>query len=310
MSEGRGEGTIPADRIALVTGATSGIGLHTAQGLATAGATVVITGRDPKRGADAVAAIRAAAGHQGVAFIPVDHASVAANRELGPALIVQLRRLGLPERLDVLVNNVGGIFATRTLTPDGYEATLAVNFLAPYVVTGAVLPLLRAGLASRCVNVISSVAWLIRQVPGDLLDDLDSSRGYVGIQAHAKAKLLNLAWTLDLAREQAGAVTVAAVNPGMAWTSMTQALTPQVVPSWRYVYPLVRFFQKRGDAAKAANICIRLATDANAADIEGRYLTERGKPGKVPAVLADPAFQKKVTGTAAELVQRAPTASV
>lgn len=310
MSEGRGEGKILADRIALVTGATSGIGFHTAQGLATRGATVVITGRDPKRGADAVAAISAAAGHQGVAFIPVDHASVGANRELAPALTGQLKRLGLPERLDVLVNNVGGIFATRTVTPDGYEATFAVNFLAPYVVTGAVLPLLKASQAARCVNVISSVAWLIRQVPGDLLDDLDGSRSYVGIQAHARAKLLNLAWTLDLAREQAGSVTVAAVNPGMAWTSMTKSLTPQVVPSWRYVYPLVRFFQQRGDAAKVAQICVRLAVDASPADIDGRYLTERGKPGKVPAIVADRAFQQKVTRTAAELVQRAPTASV
>jgi NAD(P)-dependent dehydrogenase (short-subunit alcohol dehydrogenase family) len=63
----------------------------------------------------------------------------------------------------VLVNNVGGIFATRTLTADGYEATLAVNFLAPVVLTRSLLPLLRASQSARCVNVASSLAWLARQ---------------------------------------------------------------------------------------------------------------------------------------------------
>ena len=74
----------------------------------------------------------------------------------------------------------------------------------------------------------------------------------------------------------------ATVNPGMAWTTMTQALTPQVVPSWRYVYPLVRFFQKRGDPAKAASVCVELAWTASPAAISGRYITEHGKPGRYP----------------------------
>ena len=85
------------------------------------------------------------------------------------------------------------------------------------------------------MNVTSSLAWLAREVPGDLLADIHSTRDYVGIRAHARAKLLTAAWTLALSRQQAGTGVVAAtVNPGMAWTAMTQALTPQVVPSWRY----------------------------------------------------------------------------
>lgn len=311
MTESAGNNRQPRNTTtALVTGGTEGIGYHTARGLAARGAAVVITGRNPQRGSDAVASIVAAAGHDRVSFVRTDHSIVEANRDLGPAVTDQLARWGLPERLDLLVNNVGGIWADRTLTPDGYEATLALNFLAPYVVTGTVLPLLEASPAARCINVISSVGWLIRQVHGDLLDDLDSSRGYVGIQAHAKAKLLNLAWTLKLSRDVAGSVTVAAVNPGMAWTTMTQALTPKVVPAWRYFYPMVRFFQKRSDAAKAARICVQLATEANAADIHGHYLTEHGKPGKIPAQLLDQTFQERVVSKAQEMVRRAPTASI
>ena len=298
------------DKIALVTGATSGIGYHTARELATRGTTVLISGRDPRRGADAVAAIGAAAGHSRVYFLVADHATVGANQQLARAVPGQLQQQGLPRRLDVLVNNVGGVFAARTLTADGYEASLAVNFLAPYVLTRWLLPLLGASRSARCVNVASSASWLARQVPGDLLEDLDSSRGYVGIRAHGRAKLLLLAWTVALAREVHGdGFGVAAVNPGMAWTSMTQSLTPEVVPSWRYVFPVVRLFQRRADPAKAARVCVQTACAASAADINGRYFTERGKQGKLPASVLDPGLQRRVLTKAEELALRAPTST-
>jgi NAD(P)-dependent dehydrogenase (short-subunit alcohol dehydrogenase family) len=298
-----------SNRVMLVTGATSGIGFHTARELAVRGASVLITGRDRGRGEGAVRAIAAAAGHARVDFIQADHSTVGANSRLGAAVIERLGGLGLPPQLDVLVNNVGGIFAARTVTADGYEATLAVNFLAPVAATQSVLPLLRASGSPRCVNVTSSLAWLIRQVPGGLLTDIQSIRDYVGIRAHARAKLLTAAWTIALSRQQAGTGLVAAtVNPGMAWTAMTQALTPQVVPSWRYVYPLVRFFQKRGDPAKAARVCVELAWTTSPAEISGRYITEHGKPGKYPGPVTDPAVQDQVVSTAEDLVRHAPTA--
>jgi NAD(P)-dependent dehydrogenase (short-subunit alcohol dehydrogenase family) len=294
----QGNGT----RVVLVTGATSGIGFHTARELAARGACVLITGRDPRRGEEAVKAIAAAGGRAGAVFIQVDHSTVGANSQLGAVVGERLGNLGLPQRLDVLINNVGGIFPTRTVTADGYEATLAVNFLAPVVVTHSVLPLLRASSSSRCVNVTSSLGWLARQMPGELLADIQSTGAYVGIRAHAKAKLLTAAWTRAISRQLAGTGLVAAtVNPGMAWTAMTQALTPQVVPSWRYVYPLVRFFQKRGDPGTAAQVCVELAWTADPAAISGQYITEHGKPGKYPPIVAAPAVQEQVVSTAADL---------
>jgi NAD(P)-dependent dehydrogenase (short-subunit alcohol dehydrogenase family) len=302
---------IPRDdhRVVLVTGATSGIGFHTARQLAARGASVLITGRDGERGEDAAKAIAVAAGHARVDFIQADHSTVGANSRIGATVTERLGRLGLAPQLDVLVNNVGGVFPTRTLTADGYEATLAVNFLAPVVLTQSVLPLLQASGSPRCVNVTSSLAWLARQVPGGLLTDIQSTHGYVGIRAHARAKLLVAAWTIALSRPQPVGLLAATVNPGMAWTSMTQALTPQVVPSWRYVYPLVRFFQKRGDPAKAARVCVELAWTASPAVISGRYITERGKVGGYPATVNDPAVQDQVVSTAEDLARHAPTAA-
>lgn len=221
--------------IALVTGATEGIGYHTAQGLATAGRTVLITGRDSARGEQAASSIASATGAR-VQFIQVDHSTVGANRKFAEGLGEQLRQSG--GKLDILINNVGGIFAHRTATPDGYETALAVNFLAPYVITNSLLPFLRAGAQARVVFLTSALGWLAHQVHGDLLDNLDAGGKYIGIEAYGRTKLLVTAWALRLSAElRDSGVTVTAVNPGAAWTRMTQALTPEVVPSWKYFYP-------------------------------------------------------------------------
>ena len=79
------------------------------------------------------------------------------------------------------------------------------------------------------------------------------------------------------------------------------------MPPWRYVYPLVRFFQKRGDPARAARVCVELAWTASPADISGRYITEHGTPGKYPATVADPDIQDQAVSTAENLAQHAPT---
>jgi retinol dehydrogenase 14 len=293
--------------IALVTGATEGIGYHTAQDLAAAGYAVLITGRDSTRGEQAASSIASATGSR-VQFIQVDHSTVGANRQFAGAVGEQLQQSG--GKLDILINNVGGIFAHRTVTPDGYEAALAVNFLAPYVVTNSLLPLLRAAAQARVVVLTSALGWLAHQVHGDLLDNLDGSGNYIGIEAYGRTKLLLTAWALRLSAELGDSgVTVTAVNPGAAWTRMTQALTPEVVPSWKYFYPLARWFQKRGDAAKAAHLIVRLATTASPGEINGRFFTERGKPGKIPAALLAPAFQERVAEVAARLTKQAPTAS-
>jgi NAD(P)-dependent dehydrogenase (short-subunit alcohol dehydrogenase family) len=280
---------------ALVTGATSGIGLHTARRLAARGATVLVTGRDPRRGTEAADKLRRAAGHQRVEFIGVDHATVAANLALAEGL---RSRLG---RLDILVNNVGGLVPSRVTTGDGYELTLALNFMAPFVLTGSLLPLMLASDSARLVNVISSAFTMAK---GDPLDDLQSERTYVPLRVLARAKLLALVWTAALAEQHRGSrLSALAINPGMAWTPGTQALTPDAVPAWRYVWPIVRFFQRRADPDRAAASCEAVVI-APASDIDGRYFDGR-KPHSLPRRVLDPDLRKRVLLLGQDLADRA-----
>ncbi|SRR6266540_710415 len=137
--------------VVLVTGATARIGLHTAQRLAALGAQVVVTGREEARGHAAVQQLRRRAGHDQVRFMATEHATVAGNLALARRLSGELGRL------DVLVNNVGGSpGGQRRVTEDGYEATLATNFVGPAALITGLLPLLRSGTPARVVTVISS----------------------------------------------------------------------------------------------------------------------------------------------------------
>ena len=287
-----------AGKTALITGGTGGIGLHTARGLAALGASVIITGRDPKGGADAVTQIRAAVGHDQVSFIQADHLTVGANQDLAGQLC------GSVEGLDLLVNNVGRVFPARQETADGYEATLALCFAGPLALTEGLLPLLTRRPGARVVNMSSSAYKMWHQGP---FEDIQSQRGYVGIQAHAHAKLLNLIWTFALARQfRPQKVAVNATNPGAAWTPGTAQLTPEAVPAWKYVWPVVRYFQRRGSPSKAAQGPLWLAASTDAEGLTGTYLEKRKQ--QRPKAAADPDNQRRVIELGQALVSQAPTA--
>jgi NAD(P)-dependent dehydrogenase (short-subunit alcohol dehydrogenase family) len=290
-------------RTILVTGATSGIGFHTALGLASRGARVFVTGRDAGRGADAVEALRRAAGHDAIEFLAADAASVRENHALASRMV---REVG---RLDVLVNNAGALPSARRVTDERCEASLAANFVGPYALTDRLLPLLRSSVPARVVNVVSSAFQMWK---GDPFEDLQSERDYVGIRAHARAKLLNLLWTFALARRLEGTgVTVNATNPGMAWTPGTRALTPEAVPAWRLIWPVVRWFQRRASAAVAARSSIFLAASPDVADLSGAYFDEmRRKSPSIDLVLQERAWETGATLVAHALEAGAPRAPI
>jgi NAD(P)-dependent dehydrogenase (short-subunit alcohol dehydrogenase family) len=287
-----------AGKTALITAGTDGIGLHTACGLAAIGASVIVTGRDPKRGARAATQIGAAAGHDQVSFIQADHATVGANQDLARQLCDSLGGL------DLLVNNVGRVFPARQETADGYEATLALCFAGPAALTDGLLPLLTRKPGARVVNMSSSAYKMWHHDP---FEDVQSERDYIGIQAHAHAKLLNLIWTFALAGQlRPQQVAVNATNPGPAWTPGTAQLTPQAVPAWKYVWPIVRFFQRRGSPAKAAQSPLWLAASGQAGRLTGTYLEKRKQ--QRPKVATDPDNQRRVIELAHALIAQAPTA--
>ena len=135
----------------LITGGTGGIGYQTARALVRRGANVIITGREAEAGERAAATIQRELGgaREAVTFLQADHATVAGNRELANQV-----QAAFPQ-LNVLINNVGGLYQRRWQTADGYEATLAMNFVGPFALTGELLPLLQANAPAQCINVVS-----------------------------------------------------------------------------------------------------------------------------------------------------------
>ncbi|HET6664098.1 MAG TPA: SDR family NAD(P)-dependent oxidoreductase [Acidimicrobiales bacterium] len=196
------------EQVILVTGATDGLGRGVAERLAGAGATVLVHGRDDGRGAATIRDIRDATGSERLRWYRADLASLADVRALADRVTA-----GEP-RLDALVNNAG-IGTTlpgdgaRQVSADGYELRFQVNYLAHYLLTRLLLPLLERSAPARIINVSSA-----GQAPIDF-DDVMLERRYEGYLAYCRSKLAQIMFTIDLADELVGrGVTVNALHPG------------------------------------------------------------------------------------------------
>ncbi|MGN9908257.1 oxidoreductase [Phytohabitans sp. LJ34] len=212
-------------RVAVVTGGNTGLGFVTARVLAARGATVVLACRSDERAAGAAERIRAAAPGATVETLRLDLASLESVRRAAAEL-----RATHP-RIDLLVNNAGGLWPRRETTVDGFERTLATNHLGPFAFTGLVLDRLLAVPGSRVVTV-SSIGH--RFGAGTFnFDDPHFARGWVYTArdraAYFQSKLANLLFTYELQRRlaAAGAPTIAvAAHPGNARTEFTRELDP------------------------------------------------------------------------------------
>ncbi|MCX4546074.1 SDR family NAD(P)-dependent oxidoreductase [Streptomyces sp. NBC_01565] len=248
-------------KTAVVTAGTAGIGLETALGLAAAGFSVTVVGRDADRGARAVERINATGPAYPARFLSADLASLDAVHVLADRIARDHAASGEP--LTVLVNNVGAMFADQR-DLDGVEASFVVNHLSPYLLTELLLPTLTAAAPSRVVNVTSGAVGVAKRV----FEAVEPPGGYYGFHWYGRAKLAHLAYTLDLAARLAGTgVSVFAADPGGAATDMTDGtLTdPKIVsPALRVLWPLVRRKFERstsGPASVAARPSIVAATD-------------------------------------------------
>ena len=204
-----------AGKRVLITGATRGIGLAAAIELARRGAQLTLVARSEARAADAVGQIQAAAGGTTVEVLTADLASQASVRQL--AVDAQARY----PRIQVLINNAGAIYASRQLSPDGIELTWAVNHLAPFLLTTALLPRLTASTPARIVTT-SSDAHRGAQIP---FDDLNAQRtwGGFGFPRYGQTKLANILFTVELARRLAGTgVTANCFHPGFVATGFNR----------------------------------------------------------------------------------------
>lgn len=204
------DGTTDLDgKTVVITGATGGIGLETAVALAGRGARLVLVGRDRARGEAALARIRQTAPGVAAEMHYADLSRLDEMHSLAATL-----RTALP-RIDVLLNNAGGMFARREVTPDGLERTFALNHMAYVVLTLLLRDTLLRSAPSRVVNVASEAH---RGATLDL-DDLQSTRGYGGWPVYRRSKLANILFTRELARRLAGTgVTANCLHPGFVAT--------------------------------------------------------------------------------------------
>ena len=247
----------------VITGGNSGIGFETAVGLARAGARVLVTARDRARGEAAVAAIAERSGSDAVELVVFDLASLASVRA-GAAEI-----LDRCSRLDVLVNNAGIVLSERTVTPDGLEATFAVNHLGHFLLTELLLDRLKTSAPSRVVNVASTAH---KGAPRGLdFTDLQTEQRYRAMPVYSKSKLANIYFTTELARRLAGTgVTVNCLHPGTVATGYGRDGDTKGVFAFglKVIKPFV-LTPERG-----ARTSVYLASSPEVAGVSGQYFVK------------------------------------
>ncbi len=210
-------------RTAVVTGATSGLGLVTARELARAGARVLLACRNPEKAERVAGEIRLAAAGALVETIPLDLSSLASVERCADGLHERV------DRLDLLVNNAGVMAPPLRRTDDGFELQFGTNHLGHFALTGQVLDLLLAAPSPRVTNVASSA----HRIGKMRWDDLNWERSYSKWPAYGQSKLANLLFTFELQRraQRAGSdLFVTAAHPGYAATHL-QAAGPEMAGS-------------------------------------------------------------------------------
>lgn len=242
----------------LITGGTGGIGLVTARALAARGANVMIVGRSRGAGEAAVATIRREGGT--VDFLQAD---LSRQSEVRRVAVSAADRFG---RLDVLINNAGGMFRPRTLSADGIEMTFALNHLAYFLLSNLLLPALRDAGQSRIVNVASEA----HRGVAPRFDDLEAERGYGGgWYVYKRSKLANLLFTYELARRIDGTpVSVNAVHPGFVATDI--GVRNKLVPGW--LWRLASFAAISPD--EGARTTIHVAASRDVDGMHGKYFVK------------------------------------
>jgi NAD(P)-dependent dehydrogenase (short-subunit alcohol dehydrogenase family) len=243
-------------RVAVITGANTGLGYETALALAAHGAHVVLAVRDLDKGKDAISRIVAQSPQADVALQELDLTSLESVRSAAR----QLR--GDHERIDLLINNAGVMYPPKSNTKDGFELQFGTNHLGHFAFTGLLLDRLLPVAGSRVVT-ISSIGHRIR---ADIhFDDLQWEHSYNRVAAYGQAKLANLLFTYELQRRLAsnGTTIAVAAHPGGSNTELMRHL-----PGWaQSVYPVLEpIFQ---DAAMGALPQLRAATDP--AVLGGQY---------------------------------------
>jgi NAD(P)-dependent dehydrogenase (short-subunit alcohol dehydrogenase family) len=245
-------------RVALVTGANSGIGFETALALAARGATVWMLCRDRTRGTRALREVRRRSGSRRVHLALLDVSDLAAVRAFAAGFRAS--------RIDILVHNAGVLPGARVESADGHELTLATHVLGPWLLTRALRPKLLASADARVV-IVSSGGMYTQRLS---LEDCEwRRRPYDGVAAYAQTKRMQVAMARLLAEDlPAGTVTVSAMHPGWADTPAVRSSLPRF---WSVMHGRLR------TPAEGADTVVWLAASGRARGRSGRFWFDRAE---------------------------------
>lgn len=247
-------------KVVLITGASSGIGKVTARELAQLGATLVLVCRNRAKGEAVQSEIRAATGNQNIDLLIGDLSVQADIRRVAAEFTRKY------VRLHVLINNAGGAFDPRQVTRDGLEASLALNYVAPFLLTSLLLPTLKASAPSRIISV-SSVAHSWGKIN---FADLHTEKGYGSMKAYGQAKLALILFTYELARRLAGTgVTVNCLHPGFIASNFDKSIQGLLGLGMRLVMPFAMSIEQ------GAQTSIFLASSPTVEGISGKYFEKK-----------------------------------
>lgn len=261
------------DKVILITGATDGLGKFVAGDLAAEGASIILHGRNKKKGEALIEEIQRETGNERLAFCEADFGSLHAVRKLADEILTN------HGRLDVLINNAGigarSAGAPRELSEDGLELRFAVNYLAHFLLTLRLLPLIRQSTPSRIVNVSS-----IGQQAIDF-NDVMLEHDYDDLRAYRQSKLAQVMFTIDLADRLAGTgVTVNALHPA-------SLMNTNMVRDSDYFRGAITNVQEGADGVEY------LAISPKVEKITGMYF-ERKKPSRANAQAYDKSARSRL----------------
>jgi NAD(P)-dependent dehydrogenase (short-subunit alcohol dehydrogenase family) len=280
------------DKVVVITGGNSGIGLETSVALAGAGARIVMGCRNPTKATAAVDDVRARSGNEDVESRPLDLADLTSVRAFADG-VSDL------DRIDVLVNNAGLVLGERQETAQGFEATFGTNHLGHFLLTGLLLEQVRASTGGRIVCVASEAH---RAAVGGLSwGDLDRHARYNSWRAYGESKLANILHAEGLARRLEGTGVVAhSLHPGSVRTNFgregdTHGLTARIMEIGN---PLLT------PADRGAETSVHVASSPEAGRSTGRYWT-RCRPGTVARWTRRPGDVEQLWATSSRMLAAA-----
>jgi len=264
----------------LITGADGGIGREITRALAKQGAALVMACIDVNAARPVCETITKESGTGAIEIMQLDLASLPSIRNFTRDFFERY------QQLHVLINNAGVFCAKRQETADGFEKTLGINYLGPFLLTNLLLPVLKRTPQARIVNVSSNA-----YAQGRLdLNNIHLTKGYQGFKAYANSKLAVVLFTLELAERLKGSgITVNAVHPGHVATNIWNMWPGKWYQA--LLFKIIRRFARTPE--EAAHNSVFLACSDGVSGITGTYFDDR-KPKALPPACKDVTLRKNL----------------